>query len=695
MIESSRTNLTRRANPLLIAALLLPLAPALAQIVPQPVEGDATIRIDLGKPSPQSIPRTLFGTFLEPIGNSTYNGLWAEILENPSFEAGLWDVRHIETMVRAEPELARSSALGLPLPWLPLDGHQGNRYEFRYGDAANSARSLEIMGVPGEPTGIVQRIYLPAERELTYKGSLYARHLSGGATQLTVSLVSRTGPHATLATATLDAAAATWTKLPFTLKLENGALASLDQAELRIAVQGDERVLLDQVSLMPADALNGLDPEMVKAAAAMHTPLIRYGGNFTSGYHWRDGIGPSDKRVSMPNVAWGIPEYNTFGTDEFLHFCQLIHAEPQIALNLGSGTPDEAADWVRYVDDHWADPEANRKGGGLLWELGNELWGSWNTGWPTLDELAPRTLAFSQAIRAVDPSARLIATGQDPDHFEQWNAKQLANPVGTENYLSTHFVETTTSVQLQNASPEFITAATLALPIGLEHQLKAMHDQIAASPQKDTVKTAFTEWLWGGGGGTGGGRGDHPNYDNVAGALTTAGLLNALMRSSDIVPISDMTGILEFAGIWKKRGVVYRTPAAYAFGMIAGAPAEHLLPVEVKSGTYTVHNGSTRIPEIEAVPYLDVDAAISQDGRTVTLFVVNRSQDRDLTAQLAIPGLRKATAQAQTLSAPSLYAANDEMDPEAIVPETKPVPVGPAFHYTFPRASFTVLTLPR
>ena len=144
-------------------------------------------------------------------------------------------------------------------------------------------------------------------------------------------------------------------------------------------------------------------------AKALHTPLVRFGGNFTSGYHWQDGIGPSDNRISMLNTAWGIPEYNTFGTDEFLQFCKLIGATPQIALNLGSGTPQEAADWVKYVDDHF-----NGGNGGLHWELGNELWGTWNMGWPTLSEIPGRTLAFSQAVKQVDPNAILIATGHDP-----------------------------------------------------------------------------------------------------------------------------------------------------------------------------------------------------------------------------------------------------------------------------------------
>ena len=148
---------------------------------------------------------------------------------------------------------------------------------------------------------------------------------------------------------------------------------------------------------------------MIAMSRELKTPIVRFGGNFTSAYHWRDGIGPRDQRVSMLNTAWGIPEYNQFGTDEFLRFCQLIGAEPQIALNLGTGTPQEAADWVQYVNAHWADHS-----GGLLWELGNELWGDFQVGYPTLPRVAEKTKSFSDAVRKVDPKARLIATGCRP-----------------------------------------------------------------------------------------------------------------------------------------------------------------------------------------------------------------------------------------------------------------------------------------
>ena len=218
-------------------------------------------------------------------------------------------------------------------------------------------------------------------------------------------------------------------KIFFLLALPTGKVTSLQPVDFVIQVEGDGRALVDQASLMPADNIDGLDPDMVHMAKQMGTPLLRFGGNFTSGYHWRDGIGPRDKRVSMLNIAWGIPEYNTFGTDEFLHFCDLIGAQPQVALNLGSGTPDEASAWVRYVDQHW------KQHSGLLWELGNELWGNWNLGYPTLDQLPGQTFSSARrfVLQILRPSDR--DRTEDSSRFNKWNAAQLTNPPKTFDYL--------------------------------------------------------------------------------------------------------------------------------------------------------------------------------------------------------------------------------------------------------------------
>src|SRR5437660_4930447 len=131
-----------------------------------------SIHIDARK-TLHAIPRSIYGTFLEPIGNSTYNGLWAEILENPSFEANLWAPTQIAEMIKDRPELAKSSDMALPLPWEPLDETQGARYAPEWNQAANSSRSLLLMALPSQQTGVRQRVYLPIHRIAKYTGSVY------------------------------------------------------------------------------------------------------------------------------------------------------------------------------------------------------------------------------------------------------------------------------------------------------------------------------------------------------------------------------------------------------------------------------------------------------------------------------------------------------------------------------------------
>lgn len=666
-----------------LGVLIVCLAGAQAQVkVVEPIPQTATIDVYAAQVDSHVIPRTIFGTFLEPIGNSTYNGLWAELLENPSFESGLWSPQRVSERLREEPALVRAGDLALPLPWEPLNAAQGNRYELHYGDAANSWQSLRVFGVPGEATGIRQKIYLPVHRTRSYVGSFYARHLSGEKA-ITVSLRVRNQDEV-LASQRIDVSDEAWKKYEFTLDVPAGKLHRLDPADFVIEVAGNERVELDQASLMPADAKDGLDPDAVAMAKAMHTPLVRFGGNFTSSYHWTDGIGPRDKRVSMLNNSWGIPEYNTFGTDEFLEFCRQIGAQPQFALNMGSGTPEEAAAWVRYVNTHWSTHS------GLLWELGNELWGNWNLAYPTRAELAERTAQFSRAVRAADPSAKLIATGSDPDGFKEWNAIQLSNPAGTFNDLSTHFVVGTDEVQLPDPSPAFVAEAAFALPVEVERRLKQEQAQIdATAGYKDNAHIAFTEWLFVGG------RNGAPVFTNMGGAVITGGFLNMFLRDSAIVPISDMTGIMEFAGIWKRRSQVFATPAYYVFKLYAAADVKQTVAVTTKSGVYAVERGVNRLPKIDAVPYLDVVAARSADGKTVTLFCVNRSLTTDISTSLRMHDFAAGpTAQVHVVHAATIADANDEMRPTRVhdSEETEAVH-SDAWTHIFPHSSVSVITL--
>ena len=664
----------------------LPVMHCLAQGINASVEVDARKVV-------HPIPRTVFGGFMEPIRSAIYGGgIWAQMIENPSFEENLWSANAITHMAGGKPELARASRVGLPLPWESLDPRQGNRFEPRWGDAANSSRSLLLMAMPHGQTGVRQAVYPPVHRVLRYTGSIFAKPISGER-KIEVSLRRRDRADEVFAKTEIALTSSDWNRYEFSLELTPGQLASREPADFVVAVANEARVLIDQVLLFPADHLDGLNPEAVALTKALKLPLLRYGGNFTSGYHWRDGVGPLDKRVSMLNLAWGQPEYNQFGTGEFLRFCELTGTQPQICLNLGSGTVDEAAEWVKYVDARWGD-----KSGGLLWELGNELWSTAQIGYPTLERIAGRTREFSEAVRRADPRVRLIATGEDPDRFERWNAAQLALGPECFQYLATHMVVDTSTVRKANPSPEFQAQAMFAVPVGVERMLRQMKVQIDADPKmKGGTRLALTEWLF---------RApfspappDLPRaeiveYRNLGGAICAAGMLNSLMRVADFVPVANMTGIVEFGRLWEKRGITYGVPSYWAFRLYSNADAASLLSTKVEVQTYDVSQGSPRSPEVRDVPYLDVVATANETGDKITLFAVNRHLTQDIAAAIKLSGFNVRAASGKVLAANSIYDGNDDAQPEAVVPRELALKVGGSeFSHVFPKSSITMIEL--
>jgi len=158
-----------------------------------------------------------------------------------------------------------------------------------------------------------------------------------------------------------------------------------------------------------------------------------------------------------------------------------------------------------------------------------------------------------------------------------------------------------------------------------------------------------------------------------------------------------MTGIMEFAGIWKKRSQVYATPSYYAFKMYAEADVARRISATAGSGTYSIAQGVDRLPDIGSVPYLDIVAALSQDGRKLTLFCVNRSLDTDIASAIRLKHFDPArTAAIHVLSSVSVNDANDEMNPTNIEPVDTTEPIRPdGWSHIFPHASVTVISIDR
>ena len=131
---------------------------------------------------------------------------------------------------------------------------------------------------------------------------------------------------------------------------------------------------------------DGVRLDVIEALKKLKIPVLRWpGGCFADTYHWKDGIGPKDKRPSMLNVWWGnVKEDNSFGTNEFLNMCEVLGAEPYLSVNVGSGTVEDVADWVKYVNHkEGSSPmtDLREKNGRIkpwrvkYWGIGNEAWG--------------------------------------------------------------------------------------------------------------------------------------------------------------------------------------------------------------------------------------------------------------------------------------------------------------------------------
>ena len=198
-----------------------------------------------------------------------------------------------------------------------------------------------------------------------------------------------------------------------------------------------------------ADAF-GFRGDVEELIRPLHVTQIRYpGGNFLSGYDWRDGIGPKDKRPVRPDMAWSAIEPNQVGTDEFLQWCERIGAQPMMAVNLGTGTPKDAVELLEYCNGdmhtYWAD---KRRENGReapynvkLWCLGNEMDGPWQICSKTATEYGRIACETAKLMKMFDPTIETVACGSSyrtMPTFGTWEEEVLRQSYPYVDYLSLH-----------------------------------------------------------------------------------------------------------------------------------------------------------------------------------------------------------------------------------------------------------------
>ena len=176
---------------------------------------------------------------------------------------------------------------------------------------------------------------------------------------------------------------------------------------------------------------SGLRTKLMETLRNLKPAILRWpGGCFANTYHWADGVGPKKNRPKKNNLFWGGVESNHFGTDEYIDFCRKILAEPYITLNLGTGTVQEALNWLEYCNlksksdyarlrtQHGNPKPFNVK----YWKVGNE---PWNCG-GNLDPLqyAREFRRYATYLKQADSSIQLVACGHTDD---AWNQTLLEN----------------------------------------------------------------------------------------------------------------------------------------------------------------------------------------------------------------------------------------------------------------------------
>src|SRR6266446_5077680 len=192
-----------------------------------------------------------------------------------------------------------------------------------------------------------------------------------------------------------------------------------------------------------ADA-RGFRRDVLDATRPLRIPILRWpGGDFVSGYHWLDGVGPVDDRPRRGGLAWHAEESNRFGTNEFIRYCRALGTEPYICVNMGTGSMDEAQAWVEYCNGtgntHWANlrrkhghPEPH---GVRYWGLGNERYGGWQIGALNAEDYTKRAIEFAKVMKWTDSTIQLVSCGKNG--WDDWDRVVLE---GLARYIDFHSI---------------------------------------------------------------------------------------------------------------------------------------------------------------------------------------------------------------------------------------------------------------
>jgi alpha-N-arabinofuranosidase len=452
----------------------------------------------------------------------------------------------------------------------------------------------------------------------------------------------------------------------------------------------------------PLSDSDGFRKDVMQAVRDLNVSLLRWpGGNFVSGYHWMDGVGPKDKRPVRRDDAWGAIETNRFGTDEFLKYCERVGAEPYICINAGLGSIDEARHWVEYVNEpaHTAYADMRRANGHdapynvKIWGLGNEIDGPWQLGHRTAEDYAKFALEAAKAMRRADDSIKLIASGSSNfrpgSDWIGWNRTVLEYLKNDIDYISLH---------TYIGNPGNNLEKFLAEGANIDQRIEIVKGLIEAAQATQTtprpIYIAFDEWnVWYRTLGRTefeiGRKGLEERY-NFEDALAAGMFLNSFFRHADTVRLANLAQLVNVIApiVANKDGMFLQTIywPLLEYGKQRGNVS---LSVLATSPRYE-YNG-------REIGYLDVSTTYDPKTRELFVNVLNRSPQSDIAARIDnVTGELSSDAHVWELNNADLKTANTFEDDRKVRPVTRDVKLSVEQNgvtYTFPKHSLTILRL--
>src|SRR5688572_13410437 len=444
----------------------------------------------------------------------------------------------------------------------------------------------------------------------------------------------------------------------------------------------------------------GFRTDVLEALRAWRMPVVRYpGGNFVSGYDWRDGVGPRELRPRKRELASRSIETNQFGTDEFIDWCRLLGAEPMLGLNFGTGSIGDAADLVEYCNappgTKFADlrvSNGHRAPHNVkYWCLGNEMDGPWQIGALAAEDYARKAREAAKLMRVHDPSIKTILCGSSGPFmstFPQWDRTALEIAWEQTDYLSLHNYAT---------NDEDDTPSFLAYTVELEAQVETLARVIREVRQKlNSTRDVFLSWdewnVWYKDRNGDGRWAEAPHLCeevyNLEDALVCAQWMSVLLRKCDMIKIACIAQIVNvISPILTTRDGLLKQTTYYPFELFARYAKGNSLDVSVTCPRYETKR-------FDDAPLLDVSATHDPATGRGAVFIVNRSLGKTLTTEIVwkdhapqrVPG-------AWQLAGHDPKAANTWQDPDRLVPEKiEPPDVQDGVsHLSTPPLSFTVI----